>query len=213
MKNILFDLDGTLTDPGKGITRCIQYAFEQLNLALPSMEEVAPYIGPPLQVIFASLLDTDDRSLIDKAVSLYRERFSTKGIFENVMYQGIDDVLSALKEKDKRLFLATSKLQIFAERVLDHFDVAQYFEGIFGSEPNGDLADKECLVKHVITTSGIIPEETAMVGDRKYDMEGAIKNNVLPVGVLWGFGSEEELTRAGAEHICSKPLDIMRVLL
>lgn len=200
---IYFDLDGTLTDPRPGITRSIQYALRKLDRAAPSEDELTWCIGPPLHASLKKLVGTDD--LADKALSLYRERFADIGLFENEVYPGIEDTLSVLARSGRRLFVATSKPGVYAERIIDHFKLRVYFERVFGSELDGRRSDKSDLLGHALQTTGVDPSQAMMIGDRSHDMIGARNNGMTAVGVLYGYGSKEELLDAGAHHICATP--------
>jgi len=203
MTAIYFDLDGTLTDPKAGITRSIQYALGKLDREVPPEDELTWCIGPPLRGSLAKLLGSDD--LADKALSLYRERFADIGIFENEIYPGIEDTLSVLTEQGRRLFVATSKASVYAERIIDHFKLRVYFERVFGSELDGRRSDKTDLLSYALKTTRVDPAQAMMIGDRSYDMIGARNNGMIAVGVLYGYGSKEELLDAGAHHICATP--------
>jgi phosphoglycolate phosphatase len=203
MTAIYFDLDGTLTDPKPGITRSIQYALRKLDRAAPSEDELTWCIGPPLHASLKKLVGTDD--LADKALSLYRERFADIGLFENEIYPGIEDTLSVLARSGRRLFVATSKPGVYAERIIDHFKLRVYFERVFGSELDGRRSDKSDLLGHALQTTGVDPSRAIMIGDRSHDMIGARNNGMTAVGVLYGYGSKEELLDAGAHHICATP--------
>jgi phosphoglycolate phosphatase len=203
MTTIFFDLDGTLTDPKPGITRSIQYALRRLDRAVPSEEELTWCIGPPLHASLKKLLGPDD--LADKALSLYRERFGDIGLFENEVYPAIEATLSVLAESNRRLFVATSKPVIYAERIIDHFKLTGYFERVFGSELDGTRADKTELLGYALQATGVDPSRAMMIGDRSHDMIGARNNGMTAVGVLYGYGSREELVEAGAHHVCATP--------
>jgi phosphoglycolate phosphatase len=203
MTAIYFDLDGTLTDPKPGITRSIQYALRKLDRTTPSEDELTWCIGPPLRASLKKLLGTDD--LADSALSLYRERFGDIGIFENEIYPGIEDTLSVLAKSDRRLFVATSKPSVYAERIIDHFKLADYFERVFGSELDGRRSDKTELLGYALQSARVDPSRAIMIGDRSHDMIGARNNGMTAVGVLYGYGSKEELVSAGAHHVCATP--------
>jgi phosphoglycolate phosphatase len=203
MTPIYFDLDGTLTDPKPGITRSIQYALEKLGRAVPSEDELAWCIGPPLRSSLAKLLGGDD--LAETALSLYRERFGDIGIFENQVYPGIEHTLAVLASSGRRLFVATSKPVVYAERIIDHFKLALYFERVFGSELDGRRSDKTELLGYALQTARVDPLQAIMIGDRSHDMIGARNNGMTALGVLYGYGSKEELLGAGAHHVCATP--------
>jgi phosphoglycolate phosphatase len=203
MTAIFFDLDGTLTDPKPGITRSIQYALGKLGCAVPSEDELTWCIGPPLRASLKKLVGTED--LADTALSLYRERFADIGLFENEVYPGIEHSLSVLAKSGRRLFVATSKPGVYAERIIDHFKLRGYFERIFGSELDGRRADKTELLRHALETMAVAPSRAIMIGDRSHDMVGARNNGMTAVGVLYGYGSEQELVAAGAHQVCATP--------
>ena len=208
IKNILFDLDGTLTDPVKGITNCFRYALERLGGPVPGRAELLPHIGPPLRQTFSQILRTTDQALIERAVHLYRERFATVGMFENEVYAGVPEMLAALRATPRRLFVATSKVRAYTLRILDHFALSAYFDGVYGSEMDGRLGDKADLIRHILARESLAPGETLMVGDRKYDIAGARDNGCLAAGVTYGYGSEAELVAAGADYLCHSPDEV-----
>ena len=204
--SVFFDLDGTLTDPREGITRCIQHALEQLGGPSCSQDELTFCIGPPLRESFGLLLQTDDADLIEQALGLYRDRFSTVGLFENTVYPGVREMLEQLQRQT--VFLATSKPRVYAERILSHFELSGYFEGIYGSELNGRFENKTDLLRHVLTSERLAASSTLMVGDREHDIIGARQNACGAMGVTYGYGSEDELRSAGADHICHSPQEV-----
>jgi len=208
MDAIFFDLDGTLTDPKPGITRSIQYALGKLDHpAVPTEDELTWCIGPPLRASFVKLLGAEASA--DLAVSLYRERFSEIGLYENSVYAGIRDVLSALRSSGRRLFVATSKAHVFADRIIDHFDLRDYFEHVFGAELDGTRADKSDLLAYALNAASVDSPHATMIGDRSHDMIGARNNGMKGIGVLYGYGSEQELTAAGAAYLCATPKAVL----
>jgi len=210
MRTICFDLDGTLTDPVTGITRSIRYALTELTGAAPDAEELTWCIGPPLLGSFEKLLGDKDDALT--ALAKYRERFGDVGLFENEVYRGIPETLAALTASGCRLLVATSKPVVYARRIVDHFGLSKYFDDVFGSELDGTRADKTELLAWVCDRKRLRPAEAAMVGDRSHDMVGARNNGLRAVGVLYGFGSHEELIGAGAEVTCHTPGELLDVL-
>jgi phosphoglycolate phosphatase len=205
---ILFDLDGTLTDPFEGITRSIRHALERLGRVPPPAESLRWCIGPPLQSAFRELLATDDEAWIRQAVDLYRERYADVGKFENVLIDGIPELLSGLKADGYALAVATSKLQSYAGEIVEHFGLMQYFDTVYGSEPDGRYADKGDLIGLILKLRHIDAERTLMIGDRMHDIVGAAKNGVRGVGVLWGYGDRTELVNAGADAMADSPADL-----
>jgi phosphoglycolate phosphatase len=208
---IYFDLDGTLTDPKIGITRSIQYALDKLrHPTIPSEDELTWCIGPPLRGSFTKLLGHEHSS--DLAVSFYRERFADIGIFENNLYADIPDILTALTRPGRRLFVATSKPHVFAERIIDHFGLRSHFERVFGSELDGTRGEKTDLLKYALAETSIDPSRAIMIGDRRHDIIGAKNNGMNAIGVLYGYGSKEELTEAGALQVCASPHGLLEHL-
>ena len=207
--NLLFDLDGTLTDPFVGITRCILYACDKLGRRCPPGDNLRWCIGPPLRDSFAKLLASDDAALVQKAVALYRERFGRIGLFENEVYDGIPKMLAALQKEGHALYVATSKPTIFAKRIIAHFDLQRFFKKIYGSELDGTLGDKTSLISHILQTESLAPSEAAMIGDREHDMIGARENEVSGFGVLWGYGTKDELQNSGARAVFRIPQELV----
>src|SRR5258708_13524351 len=203
MTEIDFGLDGKVRDPKAGITGSIQYALGKLDREVPPEDELTWCIGPPLRGSLAKLLGSDD--LADKALSLYRERFADIGIFENEIYPGIEDTLSVLTEQGRRLFVATIKPSVYAERIIDHFKLRVYFERVFGSELDGRRSDNTDLLSYPLKTIRVDPPQPRRIADITHDIIGARSNGMIAVGVLYGYGSKEELLDAGAHHICATP--------
>lgn len=201
---VLFDLDGTLTNPERGITACIRYALERLGAPVPPAEDLLWCIGPPLRGSLASLLG--DEAASEDALRLYRERFASVGLFENEVYEGVPDALAKLAESGYRLFVATSKPEVYARRIVEHFGLAGHFEGVYGSELDGARSDKEELIRHILKQEGIGADDALMVGDREHDMVGAAGAGVRGLGVTYGYGSEQELR--GACAVCASPHDL-----
>ena len=208
--NILFDLDGTLTDPREGIVGCIKHALATLQRPVPNDNVLATFIGPPLRDTFRVLLGSEHE--VDTAVAAYRERFTGVGMFENAVHEGIPEVIDALSARGARLFVATSKPHVFARQILAYFGLDKRFEAIYGSELDGRLADKTELVNHALAASRLAPADIVMVGDRLHDVVGALRNGVFPVGVLWGFRSEQELLTAGAKKILRHPHELSNLV-
>ncbi|MCR4268591.1 HAD hydrolase-like protein [Nitratireductor sp. ZSWI3] len=202
---VLFDLDGTLTDPFVGITNCIRHAMEKMGRAAPEADALRAHIGPPLQVTFAQLLETDDEVRIWEAVGHYRDRYSQAGKFENVLIPGVTEVLARCIDAGYFLSLATSKLETYSRDILDHFDLTRFFDAIHGSAADGTRADKAHLIEHILSVEPIEAAGAVMIGDRHHDVHGAKANDVPTIGVLWGFGDRAELVQAGAVGICETP--------
>lgn len=206
--NILFDLDGTLTDPGVGISRCIQHALVSLGRCAPDPDVYRRFIGPPLQGTFAELLETEDEILLSEAIRLYRERFAPIGMFENSVYPDVPPGLEALRHAGHRLWVVTSKPHVFAREIVGHFGLSGFFEKVYGSELSGENTDKRLLIREVLSQESIPPGDAVMVGDRAQDIVGARHNGVEAVGVLWGYGSEEELRAAAPQRIVASMAEL-----
>lgn len=205
MNTILFDLDGTLTDPKEGVVNCILYALDKLGIIFDENINLSNYIGPPLQKTFAELLNSNDENLIITALGHYRERFKRSGMFENYVYEGIEELLAHLSDSGCSLYVATSKPSVFAKQILDHFKLRKYFSQIYGSELDGSLSNKIDLIEYILSKEDIDIENCFMVGDRKHDAIGAIENGVKPLGILWGYGTQEELTTVGVTYMYERP--------
>jgi len=210
--DILFDLDGTLTDSRPGILACLKYALLGLGHDTPPDAELERYIGVPLKECFTALMSSGGPRGVDRAISLYRERFSSTGWCENAVYPDIPSVLSSLRDGGATLFVATSKPRIFAERIVRHFELGPHFAAVYGSELDGTRSRKEDLIGHILRAESLSPQITCMVGDRAQDMAGARSHGVSPVGALWGYGSREELLDAGAAALCERPAMLVEVL-
>ncbi|MFO1415123.1 MAG: HAD hydrolase-like protein [Burkholderiales bacterium] len=207
---LLFDLDGTLTDNYPGITRSIAYALERLGAPLPDPQDLRRCVGPPLRESFAWLLDTDDAATIEGAIALYRERYGDVGWRENIVYDGIDDVLATLAQAPVRLYLCTSKPEVFARRIVTLFGLSVHFRGVYGADLAGTFDDKVRLLRHLADREGVDTTRAVMIGDRKHDIRAARMNGARAVGVAWGYGSAEEL--AAADAVAQTPADLPRVL-
>lgn len=199
--DVLLDLDGTLTDPAEGITRCIRHALTEHGHGAPAAGELTRFIGPPLLDSFAELVPEADLAHRRALLETYRERFREVGMFENRPYDGVAEALEALRAQGARLHLATSKPHLFARPILEHFDLAGHFTSIHGAELDGTRSDKADLLRHVLKVEGIDATSAIMVGDRRHDVAGARANRVRATGVLWGYGTREELVSAGADRL------------
>lgn len=210
---LLFDLDGTLTDPFPGITRSIQYALEKLGLSdIPSAEDLSWCIGPPLPVSFAQLLNTEDEALLDQAVQAYRERYTVTGLFENEVIDGIVSVLDAFQAEGRKMFVATSKPHVYAARIISHFGLDGYFGKTYGSELDGTNSAKTELIAHILREEDLTSEDCVMIGDRKHDLIGAAGNQMASIGVMWGYGSRDELSAETPLGIADKPQDLISLI-
>jgi phosphoglycolate phosphatase len=209
VKTLLLDLDGTLTDPKLGITNCIHYALERMGLTAPPADELHWVIGPPLIESFRILVGHDDG---EHALALYRERYGTLGMFENAVYPGIADMVAGQAALGRRIYLATSKAHVFAKPILEHFGLAGHFAGIYGSELDGTRVDKPDLLRYIAEREGIARGDAIMVGDRRFDVEGAREIGAASVWADWGYGEAEERDAAGADVICGTPADLIDIL-
>lgn len=209
---LLFDLDGTLTDPFEGITRSIVYAMEKLGRTAPAADDLRWCIGPPLGFSFARLFETDDSALIDQAVGYYRERYSVTGKFENRLIQGVEDTLDDLASDGFRIVVATSKLKTYAVDIVEHFGLSRHISVVYGSELDGRNASKGDLIGHVLASEARAAADALMIGDRHHDIFGARENGVAGIGVLWGFGDKVELTEAGAASIAETPAGLTGIV-
>jgi len=207
----LFDLDGTLTDPGIGITNSVMHALEKFNIHVSDRKELYPFIGPPLVDSFEKYFGFDEKQAL-QAVEYYREYFREDGIFENVVYEGIPEMLGELKNRGAIVALATSKPYEFSVRILDHFDLHQYFDFVGAATMDGRISRKADVISHLIDKLGENEKSSIlMIGDRDQDIDGAKANGLQSAGVLWGYGSREELMGAGADYIVSAPSDIVNI--
>lgn len=240
-QNILFDLDGTLTESGPGITRSVQYALHQMGIEEPDLQKLEPFVGPPLNLSFRERYGMNEEET-GRAIHYFRESYDTKGIYENNVYPGVRELLQQLHEQGSRLAIASSKPEPMVHRVLEHFGIAGYFDVIVGSHVEEELdnkmgADNKLLmVKKALQGLGLSVEpgfgaaeepETAMtealkrarrksyamVGDRSFDMNGAKANHVTAVGVSYGYGSRRELEEAGADFIADTVEELGRILM
>jgi phosphoglycolate phosphatase len=213
LSNIFFDLDGTLTDSKEGIVNCIYYALEKLGYPVPEAFNVNDCLGPPLRLSFRRLLKTNDEALIERAVEIYRERFSTIGCFENRVYPGIPELLSALRENDFKLYVVTTKPRVFAERIIEHFQLAQRFVAIYGTELNGQFDNKADLIEFILKARQLRAEETVMVGDKREDITAGQANRTGTIGVTYGYGTRREITEAAPDDICGSPEEIGQIIM
>ena len=215
MKNydtVIFDLDGTLTDPGEGITRSVEYALNKFGISVADRRELYRFIGPPLVDSFTRFYNFSPEDA-GRAVDYYRERYSVVGLFENTPYPDIEKVLLSLKTAGKRLFIATLKPTAFSVRITEHFGLSKYFELIAGAVmDNHTVETKADIIRKISAECGADLSRAIMIGDRHHDMEGAAECGIDAIGVLWGYGDEEELLRTGATYIAKKPMDIVDII-
>lgn len=213
---LLFDLDGTLTDPKVGITTCVQYALKAFGIEESDLDKLEPFIGPPLKDSFMEFYQMSEQQA-EAAVEKYRERFSETGLFENEVYIGIPEMLKKLQKKGMHLAVASSKPTVYVERILEHFGMKQYFEVIVGSELDGRRVNKDEVVaealRQLFGKRPVEQDKVYMIGDRKFDVEGARIQGVESVGVSYGYGSLQELQEAGADYIVESPGELSYFLM
>lgn len=193
----LFDLDGTLTDPGEGITRSVAYALSFFGIEVKDRTALYPFIGPPLVDSFSTFYGFSPEQA-RQAVERYREYFSRQGIFENELYPGIKELLGNLKRHGVRILLASSKPEVYARKILEHFQLLPFFDFVAAATMDDTRSKKTDVVRYALESCGISPDRAVMIGDRHHDIEGAKDNTLESIGVLWGYGSREELSAAGA---------------
>lgn len=210
---VLFDLDGTITDSAEGILHSVEYALNKQGKKNPDNDQLRSFIGPPLAESFQTICQLNAEET-EQAVSDYREYYQEKGLFESHVYPEIPELLAALKQLDLPLYIATSKPEKFARQVLVHFELTDYFDGIYGASLDGTRAKKAAVIAYALEQAGIHPNETTvMIGDRSHDIIGANENRIRSIGVLYGFGTYEELSAAGANKVIESPLEILSVLI
>lgn len=209
-KHILFDLDGTLTDPMMGITKSVRYALNYYGIEVKDLNDLLPFIGPPLRDSFKEYYGFDEAKA-NETVEKYREYYKTDGIFDNKVYQGMVECLQTLKDNGKKLYVATSKPEFFAKQIIEHFSLSKYFEYVGGSEFNSREKKAE-VIEYVLKTNQIDNDDVIMVGDRKHDIIGAHENKIPCVGVLYGYGTEDELKQYQADYLVSTVEELTELL-
>ena len=209
-KVVLFDLDGTLTDSGEGIINCAIYALEKLGLPIPPREELRVFVGPPLHETFVKFGVREEDA--QEAVRIYRERYIPIGKFENVPYPGIRELLEALKARGCKLYVATSKPETTSVEILEHFDLAKYFDRICGASMDLSRNSKEAVIAYLLDKNGRADNIT-MVGDTKYDIIGANAHEIPAIGVSWGYGQVKEMQDAGAKAIAHTTEELLALLI
>lgn len=213
MKYILLDLDGTITNPAEGITKCFEYALNHFGIEVKNRTALEQYIGPPLRISFMEGFGFDEEKAME-AVAVYRERFNPIGMYENVVYEGMEQALQSLKDAGKVLIVATSKPEHMAKKILEHFRLDSYFEDICGSCDDAKRSEKAEVIRYALDKHNITDtKDVLMVGDRKFDVIGAEKCGLKCMGVLYGFGDREELEAAGAAYIAETVEDMARIIV
>lgn len=217
MKNkdyLLFDLDGTLTDPKEGITKAVQYALKHYGIQVDDLDSLCPFIGPPLKDSFQKYYGFPEEQA-KEGIQIYREYFSDKGWCQNRVFPGIPEMLGELKENGKKLYLATSKPEVFAKRILEHFGLTSYFEFIGGADLDETRVKKGDVIKYVLDTCGLSDkkEKVLMIGDREHDVLGAREQGLECVGVLFGYGDRTEMEECHAAYIAASINELRKMLL
>lgn len=208
IQHVLFDLDGTLTDSRLGITRSWAAALVAHGYRAPDLAALERHIGPPTREVAAELLGTRDAAAIEALVATYRERFSSVGLFENQVYPGVEALLSQLSAAGYALFICTSKPAVYARRIAEHFGFMPWLRGVYGPELDGTRGEKTELLAHLVACEGITPARAVLIGDRRHDVEAARHVGLQHIGVLYGFGTADELRAAGADRLCASVADI-----
>ncbi|MGH7818427.1 MAG: HAD hydrolase-like protein [Candidatus Binatia bacterium] len=212
MTHIFFDLDGTLTDPREGIVRSIEHALATLGYPIPEPAALESFIGPPLSATFRRLLDTEDDSIISAAISAYRSRFETLGMFENQVYPGIPEALAALRAKGFALYALTAKPKVYARRILEHFALDSHFVEIHGPDLEDLRYDKQSLLRRALADRNVDGARVAVVGDRGDDVLAARSNGAVAIAVTWGYGTPAELATAAPDHVVTSVEELLRCL-
>ena len=211
--SVLLDLDGTLIDSRPGIAASTLAALRSLGHTPDDTLDVTAFIGPPLQDMLRVLLQAHGDDRVDDAVAAYRQHYGDTGLFDCALYPGIRDALQAMHDAGLRIYLATSKREMFARRILEHLALASYFRAIHGSVPSGALDHKPELLAHILAERNIAAPDSLMVGDRRHDVAGAHAVRMRSLGVLWGYGSRDELEAAGADRLVENPADLAGTVL
>lgn len=208
-KSILFDLDGTLTDSGEGIINCAALALEHFGIPIPQRDALRVFVGPPLHDTFRQFGVPEDQ--VDEAIRIYRSRYVPIGKFENTPYPGIRELLEKLRAQGHRLFVATSKPEDMSVEILEHFDLARFFDRICGASLDRSRSSKDAVIAYLLQQHGA-GEQMVMVGDTVFDILGAAAHGIPAVGVAWGYGSVEEMKKAGAAAIATTMDELFRIL-
>jgi phosphoglycolate phosphatase len=210
---VLLDLDGTLTDSRPGIVGSYWATLRALGHEPDPAVDLTYVVGPPMDDVMGEVLAHYGDTRVEQAVAAYRAHYGEVGLFDNAVYDGIEALLAELRAAGRQVCLATSKRTVFARRILEHFRLDGYFDGIYGAEPGGARDHKPELIAHVLAAQSIDPATAVMVGDRRYDITGAHANRVRAIGVLWGYGGRAELEQAGADLLVDTPAELAAALL
>ena len=211
---VFFDLDGTLTQSEFGILNSVSFALEKLGIKVDNKESLKKFIGPPLAASFRDFFGMDEEN-IEKAIGYYRECYNGGEIFNAPLYDGIEETLKTLFDNGVKMFVVTSKPAHMAKKIIEHFDISKYFEDVVGPDLKDRSYSKKELVEAAINKTTDTPnlKDYVMIGDRCFDIEGAVGNNIDSIGVLYGYGNKEEFEEAGATYIIEKPKNILEIVL
>lgn len=209
--NVIFDLDGTLTDSGTGIKNSVRFVLTHYGFPMETEEQLNRYVGPPLLTSFGTYLGMT-RQQAEEAISVYREYFTTKGMFENAVYEGVIPLLDTLKAQGKRLFIATGKPTVYTLQILEHFGLSHYFDRVCGIGLDESDMGKAELISQVMKSENLTPDTCLMVGDREFDILGAKEVGIPAVGVTYGYGTLQELTDARADKIACSVAELQEIL-
>jgi phosphoglycolate phosphatase len=212
MTTVLLDLDGTLSDSRPGIAACFRYTLGELGHDAQATGDLSWAVGPPIRVSIQRLLAQYGDDRVDAAVDIYRNRYSTVGLYECSVFAGVVDMLDAIRTAGLTMCVATSKRRDFAERVIDHLRLRDYIKTVYGAEPGGGLDEKQDLLAHILAAEGLAAGDAVMVGDRLHDMHAARVNAIRSIGVLWGYGGRDELLAAGADALAERPDQVVRLV-
>jgi phosphoglycolate phosphatase len=212
-RSVLLDLDGTLIDSQPGIVASCFAALRALGHNPNEALDITHFIGPPLEDMLRALLQVNEDDRIDEAVVAYRQHYGESGLLGSELYPGISNALQEMRQAGVRIYIATSKREAFARRIVEHLKLARYFDGIYGSVHGGKLDHKPDLLAHILSEQNLLASHTLMVGDRRYDIVGAHAVNMRGLGVLWGYGSRDELETAGADHLVELTADLAHTVL
>lgn len=208
---VLFDLDGTLTDPGRGITNSVAYSLKKFGIEVEDKKELYKFIGPPLYESFMKYYGFS-KEKAETAVEYFREYFRDTGIFENEVYDGIENLLNEIRVSGRKIILATSKPEEFAKRILVHFGLNKYFDFIAGATMDSSRVEKSDVIAYALKEGCYSSENAVMIGDKMHDILGAKKNGLASIGVLFGYGSRDELEKANADFIAETVEDIIKFI-
>lgn len=210
---VFFDLDGTLVDSFEGLSNSYRHTLNAMGAPTPADPELRACVGPPLRGNLARLLATSDGGVVETAVAHFRAYYSTRGWAENRVYDGVRELLEAVRSAGRRLVIATGKPRVYAEKILAHEGLAAYFEGVIGPPLDAGRDDKAVLLAHELPARGLVAPGAPLVGDRREDVRAALANGLRPVGVTWGYGDHAELEGAGARTILGSPEEVRAHLL